>query len=75
MIQSIPRSESVEETYPFTIVRKVAQSGHVCYQSRRYFVSQRLAGRWIGLRVFPACLRVETTIPLTKVWPLPETRR
>jgi hypothetical protein len=54
-----------------TVRRKVTASGVIWLDGRSYYVSRRLAGRTIPIKLVGGRLLVEATIPLRKEYPLP----
>ena len=54
-----------------TVRRKVTASGVIWLDGRSYYVSRRLAGRTIPVRIDGGKLIVDATIPLRKEYSLP----
>jgi hypothetical protein len=54
-----------------TVRRKVTASGVIWLDGRSYYVSRRLAGRTIPIKLIGGKLLVEATIPLRKEYVLP----
>ena len=54
-----------------TVRRKVTASGVIWLDGRSYYVSRRLAGRTIPIKLIDGKLLVEATIPLRKEYVLP----
>jgi hypothetical protein len=56
-----------------TIRRKVTSSGVIWLEGRSYYVSRRLAGRTISVRIGGGKLVVDVAVPLHKEYSLPRT--
>jgi hypothetical protein len=54
-----------------TVRRKVTASGVIWLDGHSYYVSRRLAGRTIPIKLIGGKLLVEATIPLRKEYALP----
>jgi hypothetical protein len=54
-----------------TIRRKVTASGVIWLDGRSYYVSRRLSGRTIPVKISDGKLIVEATVPLRKEYSLP----
>jgi hypothetical protein len=54
-----------------TIRRKVTASGVIWLDGRSYYVSRRLAGRTVPVKIGSGKLVVDATIPLRKEYSLP----
>ena len=55
----------------FSVSRKVTASGVVWLNGRSYYVSRRLAGQVIPLRIVGGRLIIDVAVPLHKVYRLP----
>jgi hypothetical protein len=54
-----------------TLRRKVTSSGVIWLNGQSYYVSRRLTGRTVAVKVGGGKLVIETTIPLRKEYDLP----
>ena len=52
--------------------RKVTASGVIWVQGQAYYVSRRLAGHVIPIKIVDGRLTIDVTIPLRKVYRLPK---
>jgi hypothetical protein len=57
-----------------TLRRKVTSSGVIWLNGQSYYVSRRLTGRTVAVKVGGGKLVIETTIPLRKEYDLPHLR-
>ena len=58
-----------------TIRRKVTASGVIWLDGCSYYVSRRLSGRTIPVRISEGTLIVDATVPLHKEYSLPKAER